>query len=242
MNILIDIGNTVVKISFVESTVISDPIIVEQLTLSYLQSIISQMKIKSGILSSVKNIDKKVIRFLETKLNPFIVLNPSTRIPIENLYRSPQTLGNDRISAAVGANLLFPDTNLLLFDFGTAITIDCVNSGNQYTGGSISPGLHTRFKALHTFTDQLPLLDKSGKENEMFGKTTEEAIISGVQNGIVYEIEGYIREFKNKFNKFNVIFTGGDALFFEKKIKSSIFVELKLVFIGLNRILEYNVK
>ena len=136
---------------------------------------------------------------------------------------------------------MFPSTNNLIFDFGTAITIDFINANNQYLGGNISPGLNTRFKALHHYTGKLPLIEKN-EHFEMTGKTTEEAIISGVQKGIVYEIEGYIREMQSSFANLNVIFTGGDAFFFEKKVKNSIFVEPMLVFFGLNRILEYNAK
>ena len=104
--------------------------------------------------------------------------------------KTPGTLGHDRIAAVSGAAVMFPGTNVLVIDAGTAITYDILENGINYLGGTISPGIKTRFKALHTFTGKLPLLNiNEGKQN-LFGKTTEEAIVCGVQNGILYEVEG----------------------------------------------------
>ena len=139
----------------------------------------------------------------------------------------------------MGANNIFPDTNVLVIDLGTAITFDLVNNKNQYLGGTISPGLNLRFKALNQFTDQLPLLEKREKF-DIIGNDTHSAIISGVQTGIKFEIEGYIHQLQNDYDRLKTILTGGDAIFFDKMLKNTIFVNLNLNFVGLNIILEFN--
>jgi len=139
----------------------------------------------------------------------------------------------------VGAHNLFPDSNILVIDAGTAITYDLLTAEGTYLGGNISPGIEMRFKALNQFTGKLPKIEKAD-QNILFGKTTEQAIRAGVQNGVVYEIEGTINSFKDFYKNLKVIITGGDAEFFEKKLKNSFFVSPNLTNLGLNRILEYN--
>ena len=112
----------------------------------------------------------------------------------------------------------------------------------EYLGGNIAPGMSMRFKALHRFTSRLPMLEAGGNGTEFWGTTTEKAILSGVMNGSVFEIEGFIREFSSQFERPMVVLTGGDAKSFEKKLKNSIFVVSHLNLIGLNRILEHNAK
>ncbi|MBT6766833.1 MAG: type III pantothenate kinase, partial [Prolixibacteraceae bacterium] len=154
-------------------------------------------------------------------------------------YDSKETLGKDRIAAAVGAFDLYPDSNVLIIDAGTAITYDIINEKNQYLGGNISPGLEMRFKALHHFTGKLPLV-KQNKFDKLYGNTTENAILAGVQNGLVFEVDKAIDTFKEFYNNLKVIITGGNAEFFDKKLKNSFFVHFNLIAMGLNRILEYN--
>ncbi|HKL32104.1 MAG TPA: type III pantothenate kinase, partial [Tangfeifania sp.] len=160
-------------------------------------------------------------------------------LPIENLYQTKDTLGKDRIAAVVGAFDLYPNTNVLVIDAGTAITFDIINEQGQYLGGNISPGLEMRFKALNKFTGRLPLVRKNDFDN-LYGRTTEEAILAGVQHGIVFETDKAIETFKEFYNNLKVIITGGDAIFFDKKLKNSFFVHFNLTALGLNRILEHN--
>jgi type III pantothenate kinase len=136
---------------------------------------------------------------------------------------------------------MFPDKNVLVIDAGTAITYDILLKDKKYLGGNISPGILTRFKSLHTFTGKLPLLNINEKVRGLYGDTTESAITLGVQNGIIYEITGTIEAFKEKYDDLMVLFTGGDAFFFEKSLKFCIFVEPNLTAIGLNKILKLNV-
>lgn len=163
-----------------------------------------------------------------------------TPVPIGNDYLSPATLGVDRLAAAVGAVDVLGYRDCLIVDFGTAITIDLVENG-VFRGGNISPGVRTRFRALHDYTSRLPQCEATD-EILSLGRTTQQAIEQGVMEGITHEIEGYIRAFSLKNDKLTLIFTGGDANFFVKRIKNAIFAKCDLVLCGLNRILEYNAK
>ena len=127
----------------------------------------------------------------------------------------------------------------MVIDAGTAITYDFINDKNEYIGGNISPGLKLRFRALYHFTDKLPLMEPKNY-NQLYGLSTEEAILAGVQNGMIYEVDKTIEKFKEFYSNLKVIITGGDAEFFDKKLKYSFFVHFNLVALGLNRILEYN--
>ena len=162
-----------------------------------------------------------------------------TAVPIGNAYLTPETLGVDRLAAAVGAVSQVGD-NCLIVDFGSAITIDVVEGG-VFRGGNISPGVEMRLRALHDYTKRLPKCEPTD-ENLELGRTTVEAIQQGVMTGITYEIEGYISYFYARNVKLSLIFTGGDAKFFVKRIKNAIFAKYDLVICGLNRILEYNAR
>lgn len=198
-------------------------------------------QLKKAILSSVKPYDEELKRILSEEFDQFLELDHQTELPIENLYETPETLGKDRIAAAVGANELFPGQNLLIIDAGTAITYDLVSEKNQFIGGNISPGLEMRFKALNHFTGKLPLISYSD-EFELIGRNTTDAIRAGVQNGILYEMGQNIDFFNKNYRNLHIIMTGGDANFFDKKLNYSIFVHFNLTLIGLNRILEHNAK
>ncbi len=242
MNLIIDIGNSFSKLFVFQEKQIIESFIVKDLDKKCIIDLKKKYKlISSVIISSVIGIKNSVSLFVEKEMENAIFLSHKTKLPIENMYKTKKSLGYDRIAAAVGANNIYRNTDVLVIDAGTAITFDFVNNKNQYLGGNISPGLSTRFKALNTFTKKLPMLSKE-EDFLFFGNTTNSAIISGVQKGIIYEIEGYIDELKKKNNDFRVILTGGDAFFFESKLKNIIFAEQNLVSIGLNTILKYNVK
>jgi len=194
-----------------------------------------------AILSSVKPVDDEILQFLSGNFDLFIELDHQTELPIKNLYETPETLGKDRLAAAVGANELFPDQNLLIIDAGTAITYDLVSEKNEFIGGNISPGLQMRFKALNHFTGKLPLVSYSD-EFQNIGRNTTDAIRAGVQNGILYEIAQTIELFNKNYQNLQIVMTGGDSIFFDKKLNYTIFVHFNITLIGLNRILEYNAK
>ena len=240
MNLTIDIGNTNTKFSVFRKDEIINSSCVNELKNEHIKKLKADYPgLDKAIISSVKEYTRELKKFLIQNFETFIELNNTTPLPIENCYKSKETLGNDRIAAAVGASGLYPDTNLLVIDAGTAITYDFITDKNQYMGGKISPGLEMRFKALHHFTNKLPLVKKSDT-NKLFGSTTEEAIMTGVMNGIIYETDKTIDSFKEFYRNLKVIITGGDAIFFDKKLKNSFFVNFNLTALGLNRILEYN--
>ena len=241
MNLVIDIGNSYGKIAVCEGTEIIESAISEQISnkeIAYFMA--SYKELNRAIFSSVANHSRELIDYLDTTFDYFLELSNSTPLPLINHYKTPETLGHDRIAAVTGAHTIFPEKNVLVIDAGTAVTFDMVTSAGEYIGGNISPGLNMRFKALHKFTSKLPQLETIEESVKLLGKTTDEAIISGVINGMFYEIEGYISSISRQYTKLQVVLTGGDANSFDKKLKNSIFVVSHLNLIGLNRILDYN--
>lgn len=251
MNLIVDIGNTYSKIT------IFNPkknkfdtkfrIRTEHNSLNDYSAICREFNINNCILSSVIPIDQSVTKYFSDTCITFIELNKDTYLPIENCYKTKETLGFDRIAAAVGANKLIPDTNLLIIDIGTAITFDFVDKNNRFIGGNISPGIQTRFNALHDYTQKLPLIvfdenKNTNDESSLFGEDTCSAMYKGVIQGIQDEIEGFTDQCLSRFANLRIFLTGGDANYFVKRLKKTIFAEPSLVYIGLNRILEFNIR
>ncbi len=170
-----------------------------------------------------------------------IELGTRTPLPIQNTYRTPETLGKDRLAAVVGAFEMFPDQNCLVIDAGTCITYDLLRWDGVYPGGNIAPGLEMRLRAMHHFTANLPPVAIGETEN-LIGYSTESAMRNGAQLGIILEIEGFIAWCRSEWGEINVILTGGSIDFFVKNLKSQIFVNPNLVLSGLNKILNYNVE
>ncbi|GAB3825425.1 hypothetical protein GCM10028895_35020 [Pontibacter rugosus] len=164
--------------------------------------------IVASVATSAQSIKERLL--VSGKL---LELTPQAALPVYNLYKTPQTLGADRIAAAVGANYLFPNRNCLVFDAGTCITHDFVDAAAQYHGGGIAPGLNMKFKALHTFTERLPLVQQNEKSFPLTGQSTQESILSGVLAGSVAELNGLIQLYSEKATDLVVILCGGDAGF-----------------------------
>jgi len=195
-------------------------------------------ELKSAILSSVIKIDIHLMAYLRMNFK-FIFFTHEIPVPIINKYQSPETLGRDRLAAAVGAVKAFPQQNVLVIDAGSSITYEFILNNGEYLGGAISPGIKMRAKALHTFTDQLPLVS-TGNNNMLIGNNTETSLKSGIVNGAIAEISGMIASFLQSFENIQIILTGGDAYYFEKSLKYDIFASENLVLKGLNYILDYN--
>ena len=194
--------------------------------------------IDKAIVSSTGASGDAVFAMVGRRVKYALRLSHSTPVPLQNGYSTPETLGADRLAAAVGAQILYGRRNMLIVDFGTAITVDLVTDG-VFRGGNISPGVGARFRALHDYTSTLPLCSPTDERPEL-GTSTLTAIEQGVMRGIEHEIEGYIADFGGRYENLCTIFTGGDAIFFVKRIKNTIFASRDLIFIGLNGILEYN--
>jgi type III pantothenate kinase len=240
MNLLADIGNSRIKVAVSDAKEIIWSTVMESITIQDLQAISEKYTIHRGIVSSVRKENEDIFNLFRESVPRCIVFDENTKLPVKNSYKTPETLGKDRLAAAIGANFLFPDKNILIIDAGTAITYDIITDKAEYLGGNIAPGLSMRFKALNTFTDKLPLF-KPREEFTETGTDTENAIISGVQMGILYEIEGYIRHYTSVYpSNLQVVLTGGDSIFFEKRLKNCIFADSNIILLGLNRILEYN--
>ena len=236
MNLIIDIGNTRTKIYLFKKDEIVEKYFFFNEEAKAIEKQLSQIKYAKCLISSTAE-----LAAFYKKL-AFIELDHNTSIPLTLDYKTPSTLGSDRIALSVGAETLFPNKNCLIIGTGTCITIDFKDENACYLGGAISPGLTIRLQSLNTFTDKLPLIkpNSSKKEFLLIGKSTVESIESGVFNGTFAEIEGTIARYKEIYKDLTVILTGGDQEIFEKNLKSNIFTSLNLQAIGLNRILNYN--
>jgi type III pantothenate kinase len=241
MHLCIDQGNSSTKVGIFENDILIETYTFELFSKKELLEIKQKFNPESCILSSVINEDPVLKNLLNTNFNFFIELDHNTPVPVKNHYKTPKTLGKDRLAAVIGASWLQPKTDLLVIDAGSAITYDFIDSENNYLGGNIAPGLGMRLRALHEFTQKLPLV-KSKKETPFLGVDTDSAILSGAIYGIVFEIDGYINTLKIKYPKLSTFLTGGSIFYFDNMLKNAIFAEINLVLIGLNRILQYNVQ
>ncbi len=170
----------------------------------------------------------------------FLALSHTTPLPLENLYKTPETLGKDRIAAIVATSINYKGENVLVIDMGTCVTYDFLNANNQYLGGAISPGFEMRFKALNTFTGKLPKVEYKQDTPELIGNSTKNSILSGVFNGLKHEIQETINQYNLQYNNLKVVLTGGDIKLFDLEPKNRIFADKFLVLKGLNEILNYN--
>lgn len=239
MNLIVDIGNTLVKLAVTDGGRIVAQHCVERLYPATLDELLEGRRADKAVIASTRGETDDVASIVRSHAGYVLEFTSQTPVPVGNAYLTPETLGRDRLAAAVGAATLYPGRNVLIVDFGTAVTIDLVTSDGTFRGGCISPGMKTRFRALHDYTAKLPLCGPTG-DDELQGLTTEEAIRLGVMNSVTFEIEGYIARMREKIDDLCVIFTGGDAKYFVKRIKNTIFANCNLVFCGLDRILEYN--
>jgi len=235
VNLVIDFGNTRTKAAIFKDDTLLEKI--DDLAVHDIPALIDQHKPHHTIVSSVSKTKDELEATIGTNA---MYLSHQSNLPFKIAYNSPTTLGLDRIAAVAGAQHIFPNTNCLVIDSGTCVTYDVIDKDGVYHGGGISPGINMRFKALNTFTANLPLVE--GAENiSLVGKTTVESIQSGVIHGIIGEIEQFIRMYKDKFADLQIIICGGDAKYFENRLKADIFASPELVLTGLNRILLYNV-
>lgn len=237
MLVAIDIGNSRAKAGiFVENSLEKS---YTNLSEFDLVGLVNQYPNFSVYLSAVAKIPPHFFNLLENKQR-LVEVSHETKIPIKNLYGSPQTLGIDRLVASIGAWELFPEQNIFVIDIGTCVTYDFVNSAGEYLGGAISPGMNLRAKALNTYTHKLPLLEQFPSRPSLIGESTETSIQTGIVMGLLNEMEGFIQKYQDEFKELQVVLTGGDAVFFESMIKASIFVNPNLVLHGLHSIFKHN--
>jgi len=239
-NLTIDIGNTSAKVLVFEMDAICYRKCVQSISVKDILTLLKRFKPHAAIISAVAPVSKALLKMLNDYTS-LTVLNYTVKVPVKIRYRTPETLGPDRLAGIVGAGKLFPTTNVLVIDLGTCIKYDFLHKTNVYKGGSISPGLAMRFLALNQYTSKLPLIRPSHMKS-FIGTDTRTSILSGVQTGVVAELDGFISRYRKEFGALKVILTGGDAPRFAGQVKMPIFAAPDLVNIGLNEILNFNAR
>jgi type III pantothenate kinase len=236
-NLAVDIGNTAIKYALFEDDRLvyagqaadEEALAADDRVADIDHLVLSSVRAGASVLPGRLAVKGKVL-----------TISSDTPVPVTNHYETPQTLGADRLAAVIGASFLYPGQDCLVIDAGTCITLDFVDRDKNYQGGSIGLGLEMKFRALHTFTQRLPLVQRTLEHIPLAGRNTAGAIRSGVLNGTVAELNGMIGAYRRDAPGLAVVLCGGDAAFFETKLKAPIFVVPDLVLIGLNRILNYN--
>lgn len=241
MNLIIDIGNTAVKVAFFQDSNLVKNVVFPILEADQIKSYVQNSDYKRAIVSSVASLEftNQLLNCVKKPLN----LSEGTPLPFSNKYGSPTTLGKDRIANAAGGFTAFPNQNVLIVDAGTCLKFDIITNQKHYLGGAISPGLTMRFKALHNFTANLPLIEHYDEQLPLIGTDTQSSMKSGCINGMKNEIVETINQYNKSFNDLKVILTGGEAHFFENIVlseKNSIFADPFLTLKGLNTILNHN--
>ncbi|MCF8253061.1 MAG: type III pantothenate kinase [Bacteroidia bacterium] len=240
-NLLVDIGNTRSKIALFQANELQEFWIkpIEDL-FGFLQELISTKDIYAALLSDVSGKWQKewVLNLPTSKV---FWLNQNLPMPFKNKYATPQTLGADRMALVAGAIHFYPNQACLVIDAGTCVTYEVMNSFQEYLGGNITPGLHMRLKAMHTFTGKLPLPNWE-LPLQVLGTDTQSCLLNGAYYGLLGEINHFVEEYRQQFPEIKVLLTGGDSEILAKKIKTSIFVNEHLLLYGLNKILTDHAK
>lgn len=237
MKLIIDLGNSRQKAAVFSG----ETIIFQKCSATIydsLMQIFQEYEITSAILASVINDFSDINDSIRSKC-PLLIFDKDTPVPVKSIYQTPETLGNDRLASVVAANKMFPCKNVLVIDAGTCIKYDFIDSAAVYHGGAISPGLTMRLKALHTFTEKLPLIELSEQEG-LTGANTQDSILSGVVNGTVAEINGIIEQYNARYPNLTVVLSGGDSEYLVNKLKNKIFAVSNIVLHGLKIILDHN--
>lgn len=242
MILAVDAGNTRIKCAVFERYNLVEQFAFgsEKLQETILNIIKKYVKIEVIVVSSVQNLDQSTFLFVNNHVK-IEWITADYLFPFVNKYATPATLGTDRLILASGAVLQFPNQNRLVIDAGTCVTYDFITANNEYLGGAISLGLQMRYKALHNYTAKLPLLETKSPDNYI-GNSTDESLHSGVVNGLVHEIKGFIGQNETDFPNFTIILTGGDAVFLAKRFKNTIFANSNFLLESLNYTYQYKIK
>ena len=242
MILTVDVGNTRIKAAVFEGDILLQHFVFvkEELQINIKNILKKFTNTAHLVVASVGNVAKESFLEFEKEVEVHFVSH-NDHFPFVNGYETPQTLGIDRMVLAAGATLQFPGQNRLVIDAGTCVTFDFINESDEYLGGAIAPGLQLRYKSLHDFTAKLPLLSLESPE-AVVGRSTTESIHSGVVNGLVYEIDGFIDEYRAICSNFIIILTGGDTEFLAKRLKNTIFANSNFLIESLNQTFQYKIK
>ncbi len=238
--ICFDFGNTRLKAAYFENRELKEIFILENGDVASVEKLVSLYQPDKTVLASVINHQPQVEEYLAEKTT-LVKVNHLTKYPVSTPVGKPETVGADRWALAVAVNDLYPKKNNLVIALGTCITYNFINQYAEFLGGSISPGLDMRFKAMNHFTAKLPLVNFD--EREVFplvAYDTRTNLLSGVIWGMAKEIDGIIEAYAAKYGNFNAVLTGGNSAYFARHLKNKIFADPNLIFKGLYAIGEYN--
>lgn len=247
VNLVIDIGNTFAKVALFSGRNLKEIRVFKTNSKEEIGSLLQEWPVEHAIISSVKEDSEDYKRIFAGKAT-LLHFSASHSLRIDNRYRTPQTLGLDRLAAVIGAEALYPENNCLCIDAGTCITYDFIDSQRRYFGGAISPGLQMRLKSMNAFTERLPLVEIQVNFDDEYGSDTRDAMLAGAMTGTYHEMSGFINNYMTRFPDLKVLICGGDANFFVSRLKNSIFAHIvepepNLVLIGLNEVIhQYNDK
>jgi type III pantothenate kinase len=233
-----DFGNTRMKCAvFTDGKFVTDQVL-EDDGEETIRKLLDQYHPDKSILSSVIHHNPLLEEWLKAATR-FHKLDHQSKLPVTTPVGKPETIGADRLALVVSAVTLFPGKNNLVIGLGSAITYNYVNKYREFIGGGISPGMEMRFKSLQTFTAKLPLV-KADWNFPLAGYDTRTNILSGVILGMAKEVDGIIEAYEEKYDNFNVLLSGGDAVYFSRHLKKKIFADPYLIYKGLYAISEYN--
>jgi type III pantothenate kinase len=251
MLLAVDIGNTRIKVAVFEGSTLLEQFYFNSSDFqNELHFILNKYKKATElVVATVGNIPKEAFIEFESLINIHFI-SSDFPFPVTNTYSTPNTLGIDRMVLASGAVLKYPNQNRLVIDAGTCITYDFIDDNDNYLGGAISPGIRLRFESLHNYTAKLPLQtlelikdqDSELQKIPLIGNSTFEAINSGVINGVINEIEGFISQYEVEYPKFIIILTGGDAEFLAIRLKNTIFANSNFLLESLNQTFQHKIK
>ncbi len=234
----LDFGNTRQKAAIFDDSKLIDESVLPDHGVETISTILRLHNPEKSILSSVINHDPAVETILAEK-TAFHRLSHKTRLNFSTPVGKPETIGADRLALVAAAVHFYPGKNNLVIGMGSCITYNFVNQAHQFLGGSITPGMDMRFRAMHEFTAKLPLA-KADWNYPLIGYDTNTNLQSGVIVGIVSEIEGFIEKYNQKFGNFNVVLTGGNSAYFASQLKNKIFADHNFLFKGLYALSELN--
>ena len=236
-NLVVDIGNTALKAAWADSVTLGKTFRYQgEMIMDFISSLTRKNRPETLVISSVSDISDRDRSRLEKECEKLVIIDRK-RIGILHDFGLPSYLTPDRAASIIASRYLFKGKGCTVVDFGTTMTIDFMDCNGNYLGGNISPGCRTRFKALNRYSKTLPLLDTPDTVDKI-GNSITSSMESGVISGIIFEISGYFDMFPDNI----AIFTGGDAIYFAKRMKNAIFVVCNLVLMGLALIADGYVK
>jgi type III pantothenate kinase len=233
-----DFGNTRRKAAIFRNGEIDRIVVMNDDSNEAVQSLIDTYHPDKSILSSVIEHSQGMEELL-TKHSRFHKLSHLTKLPFTTPVGKPQSIGADRLALAAATVYFYPKKNNLVIALGSCITYNFINKYHEFVGGSISPGMEMRLKALNQFTAKLPLIEADSNV-PLMGYDTNSNILSGVVLGMAKEIDGFADAYAERYGNFNVLLTGGDLVHLASHLKNKIFADPDLIFKGLYAISEVN--